>query len=54
VFFAVCAGLNLYVAHHFSEAAWVKFKVIGFTVLPFLFALAQAPFLSRYVVEEPK
>ncbi|HZP11430.1 MAG TPA: inner membrane-spanning protein YciB [Nevskiaceae bacterium] len=54
LFFAGCAALNLYVAHHYSEAAWVKFKVIGFTVLPFVFALAQAPFLSRYVVAEPK
>ena len=51
---AGCAALNLYVAHHFSEATWVKFKVIGFTALPFLFALGQAPFIARYVVEEPK
>jgi intracellular septation protein len=54
MFFAGCAALNLYVAHHFSEAAWVKFKVVGFTVLPLLFALAQAPFLARYVVDEAK
>jgi intracellular septation protein len=54
MFFAGCAVLNLYVAHNFSEATWVKFKVIGFTVLPILFALANAPFLSRYVVEEPR
>ena len=54
LFFAFCAALNLYVAHHYSEATWVKFKVIGFTVLPFLFALAQAPFIARYVVAEQK
>jgi intracellular septation protein len=53
-FFAGCAVLNLYVAHQFSEATWVKFKVVGFTVLPFLFALANAPFLSRYLIEEPR
>ncbi len=54
LFFAACAALNLYVAQNFAEVTWVKFKVIGFTVLPMLFALANAPFLGRYIVEEPK
>ena len=54
VFFGCCAALNLYVAHHYDEATWVKFKVIGFTVLPMLFALAHVPFLGRYVVAEQK
>src|ERR1043165_2976399 len=46
-FFAGCAVLNYYVAHHYAEATWVKFKVIGFTVLPLMFALATAPFIAR-------
>lgn len=54
LYFAACAALNLYVAHHFSEATWVKFKVVGFTALSFVFALAQAPVLSRYIVAEEK
>lgn len=49
VFFGGCAALNLYVASHFAEATWVKFKFIGFTLLPMLFALAQLPFLARYL-----
>jgi intracellular septation protein len=51
-FFALCALLNWYVAQHYSEATWVKFKLIAFTVLPFIFALAQAPFLVRYMSDE--
>lgn len=52
VFFALCAALNWYVAQHYSEATWVKFKLIAFTALPFAFALLQAPFLARYMSEE--
>ena len=54
LFFGFCAALNLYVARSYDEATWVKFKVIGFTVLPMLFALAHAPFLSRYITVEEK
>jgi intracellular septation protein len=54
MFFAFCAVLNLYVAGHYEEATWVKFKVIGFTVLPLVFALAHTPFLGRYVAAEQK
>jgi intracellular septation protein len=49
LFFAGCAALNFYVAQHFAEATWVKFKIIALTVLPFAFALAQTPFLLRYI-----
>ncbi len=51
-FFAFCAVLNLYVAHSFSEAAWVKVKTFGFTVLMFAFFLAHIPFLKRYLPSE--
>jgi len=52
LFFAFCAVLNLYVAANFSEATWVKFKTFGFTALMFVFLLAHAPFLSRYLQQE--
>lgn len=52
VFFAGCAVLNLYVASHYDEATWVKFKTFGFTALMFVFLLAHAPFLSRYLPQE--
>jgi intracellular septation protein len=52
LFFAVCAVLNLYVASHFDEATWVKFKAFGFPVLMFLFLIAHAPFLSKYLPDE--
>ena len=55
LFFIVLAVLNYYVAHHFDEATWVKFKVFGFTLLMIAFMLAHLPFVGRYVVnaEEP-
>lgn len=49
IFFAFCAALNWYVAHHYDEATWVKFKAFGFTALMFVFMLAHAPFLMRYL-----
>jgi len=52
VFFVGCAVLNYYVAGHYSEATWVRFKLIVFSVLPILFVIMQAPFLARYM-EEP-
>lgn len=52
VFFAGCAVLNLYVAEHYSQDTWVKFKTFGFTLLMFAFLLAHAPFLSRYLSED--
>jgi intracellular septation protein len=49
LFFLACAALNWYVAGHYDEATWVKFKTFGFTALTFVFLLAHAPFLSRYL-----
>ncbi len=34
-----------------GEAAWVNLKVFGFTAVNVLFALAQAPFLSKHMTE---
>jgi len=52
IFFAFCAVLNLYVAYNFTEATWVKFKTFGFTALMFVFLIAHAPFLKRYLPQE--
>jgi intracellular septation protein len=52
LFFVLCAVLNLYVAERFDEATWVKFKTFGFTALMFVFLLAHAPFLARYLPQE--
>lgn len=52
VFFALSAALNIYVAQHFSEKAWVQFKTFGFTALMFVFLMAHVPFLKRYLPEE--
>lgn len=49
LFFLGCAALNWYVAAHYDEATWVKFKTFGFTALIFVFLVAHAPFLSRYL-----
>ena len=54
LFFAGCALLNAYVAASYDEATWVKFKTFGFTALTFVFLLAHAPFLSRYLPDDAK
>ncbi len=52
VFFAICAVLNYYVAMSYDEVTWVKFKTFGFTALMFVFMLAHAPFLMRYLQQD--
>ncbi len=50
-FFALMGGLNLFVAYHFSEAAWVNFKLFGFLALMVVFVLIQGLMLAKYVEE---
>jgi intracellular septation protein len=52
VYFAWCAGLNVYIASNFDEATWVKFKAFGFSTMMFVFLLAHLPFLRRYLPQE--
>jgi len=52
LFFIGCAALNWYVANHYDEATWVKFKVFGFTGLSMVFAIAHIPFVWRYLPQE--
>ena len=48
-FFALMGVVNLYVAYHFSENAWVNFKVFGSMGLMLVFVIAQGVFLARHV-----
>ena len=45
-FFALLGTLNLYVAFHLSEQAWVNFKVFGLTAAFLIFSMVQALWLS--------
>lgn len=51
LFFLLMGVLNLGIAFAFglSEAAWVNFKVFGFTALMVVFVIAQTLFLSKYL-----
>lgn len=51
-FFTFLGVLNLYVAYHYTEATWVKFKVIGVTALIFVFILLQGLVLVKYIRQE--
>lgn len=48
-FFSFMGSLNLYVVYHFSESAWVNFKLFGILGLTLIFFLAQALLLSRKI-----
>ena len=45
------AAANWYIAFHFPTETWVDFKVWGGIGLFLLFAVAQAFFLARHVIE---
>lgn len=45
VFFAFLGGLNLYIVNHFSQDAWVNYKLFGQTVLMMLFMMPQVLWL---------
>jgi intracellular septation protein len=49
LFFAAMGALNLYVAYQFSNAAWVNFKLFGFTGLMLAFVIVQSLSLSKYL-----
>jgi intracellular septation protein len=52
IFFFVLAILNEIVWRNFSTDFWVNFKVFGIVPLTFVFALSQAPLLTRYALGE--
>jgi intracellular septation protein len=51
LFFISTGFLNLYVAYNYDLDTWVNFKMFGMLGLTFLFILAQALFIGRYVKE---
>lgn len=51
LFFIATGFLNLYVAYNFDTDTWVNFKMFGMIGLTFLFIIAQAIFIGRYIKE---
>lgn len=51
VFFIFSGAINLYVAFNFPENIWVNFKMFGILGLTLLFAIAQAFYLAKHMVE---
>lgn len=47
VFYALLGAANLFVVFNFSEATWVKFKVIGITAATFVFLALQVAWIMR-------
>jgi intracellular septation protein len=52
VFFFAMAGLNEIVWRSFSTDQWVNFKVFGLLPLTLVFAVANAPYMTRHMVED--
>jgi len=52
VFFLALAALNQYFANTLSLDAWVKVKIFGGTGLTFLFVIAQAFWLARFLPDD--
>jgi intracellular septation protein len=54
VFFFALAALNEVLRHTLDFNQWVLFKGVGLLVLTFLFAMANAPFMARHMIEDEK
>ena len=52
VFFLALAILNVLVWQGFSEDMWVNFKAYGLLGLTMVFAMANAPFMARHIIEK--
>ena len=54
LFFTVMGATNLYVAFsgHFSDDAWVNFKLFGMMGMTIVFVIGQAFYLSRHIKPE--
>ena len=50
-FFLFVAGLNEVIWRNVSTDAWVNFKVFGLISLTLVFALANAPFMAKHMIE---
>jgi len=51
-FFFAMAGLNEIVWRNFSTDTWVDFKVFGLLPLTLIFALANAPYMAKHMIED--
>ncbi|MCL5261579.1 MAG: septation protein A [Gammaproteobacteria bacterium] len=52
VFFVLLGIVNLYVAYHYSTAAWVNFKLFGALGSTLVFVLIQALYMTKFVENE--
>ena len=52
LFFFAMAGLNEVIWRNFSTDAWVNFKVFGLLPITLVFAFANAPYMSRHMIED--
>jgi intracellular septation protein len=48
------AALNEVVWRNFTTDQWVNFKVFGLLPLTFVFAIANAPFMTKHMIEDDK
>jgi len=53
-FFLLMGAANLYVATHFSQDAWVNFKLFGSLGLMVIFVVIQGMMLSRFIESEER
>ena len=51
-FFVALAILNESVWRNFSTDTWVNFKVFGLLPLTLVFALANAPYMAKHMIED--
>ena len=55
VFFFAMAGFNEIVWRNFTTDQWVNFKVFGLLPLTLVFAVANAPYMTKHMIgDEPK
>lgn len=52
LFFLALGSLNVYIAYHFSDAAWVNFKLYGITGATLIFSLLQTIYLMKHIKAE--
>jgi intracellular septation protein len=52
LFFLSLAAVNEIVWRNFTTDQWVSFKVFGFLPITFIFALANAPYMTRHMIDD--
>jgi intracellular septation protein len=54
LFFLVMAAVNEFVWRSFTTDQWVTFKTFGFLPLTLVFAISQAPIMTKYAIKDPE